>query len=140
MNKNAKGIGFYLLLGIMFLLLAFSLKESFDSRSTCTYREFEEMLEEGQVAKVEVVQNQATPTGVLEITKTDGTEETVNVSDVNTAQELVSKYDKVFLEVRDVEKESVFLTTVLPILLMGGFLLFFMAMYRRRGTEQMNIY
>ena len=33
MNKNAKGIGFYLLLGIMFLLLAFSLKESFDSRS-----------------------------------------------------------------------------------------------------------
>ena len=133
MNKNAKGIGFYLLLGIMFLLLAFSLKESFDSRSTCTYREFEEMLEEGQVAKVEVVQNQATPTGVLEITKTDGTEETVNVSDVNTAQELVSKYDKVFLEVRDVEKESVFLTTVLPILLMGGFLLFFMAMMNRQG-------
>ncbi len=133
MNKNAKGIGFYLLLGIMFLLLAFSLKESFDSRSTCTYREFEEMLEEGQVAKVEVVQNQATPTGVLEITKTDGTEETVNVSDVNTAQELVSRYDKVFLEVRDVEKESVFLTTVLPILLMGGFLLFFMAMMNRQG-------
>ena len=133
MNKNAKGIGFYLLLGIMFLLLAFSLKESFDSRSTCTYREFEEMLEEGQVAKVEVVQNLATPTGVLEITKTDGTEETVNVSDVNTAQELVSRYDKVFLEVRDVEKESVFLTTVLPILLMGGFLLFFMAMMNRQG-------
>ncbi|MDO5345081.1 MAG: ATP-dependent zinc metalloprotease FtsH [Lachnospiraceae bacterium] len=133
MNKNARGIGFYLLLGIMFILLVFSLRESFDSRSTCTYRDFKEMLAEGQVAKVEVTQNQATPTGVLEITKTDGTEHTLNVSDVNAVQELVEGYDGVFLEIRDVEKESVFLTTILPILLTGVFILFFMAMMNRQG-------
>ena len=133
MNKNARGIGFYLLLGVMFLLLVFSLRESFDSRSTCTYQEFEEMLEEGQVAKVEVIQNQATPTGVLEVTRTDGTEEIVNVSDVNPPQELVRTYDQVVLEVKDVEKESVFLTTILPILLTGVFLLFFMAMMNRQN-------
>lgn len=132
MNKNTRGFGFYLLAGLMFVMLVFSLKNSFMNRSDITYREFQKMLEENQVASVEVIQNQEAPTGSLQVLETDGSVSMVIVSDVIAAQEMLEGYD-VPVMVRDVEKDSIFLTTILPILLMGALLMFFFAMMNRQG-------
>ena len=116
----------------MFLLLVFSLRENFGTGSACTYKEFQQLLEQKEVVKVEVIQNQEVPTGSLVFTVRDGSVSTVNVSDVKEAQEMLEQYD-VTVQVRDVERDSVFLTTMLPILLMGALLLFFMAMMNRQA-------
>ena len=141
MNRNTRGIGFYLLAGLMFLLLVFSLRENFGTGSACTYKELQQLLEQKEVVKVEVIQNQEVPTGSLVFTVRDGSVSTVNVSDVKEAQEMLEQYD-VTVQVRDVERDSVFLTTMLPILLMGALLLFFMAMMNRQAgggnTKMMN--
>ncbi len=132
MNKNTRGFGFYLLAGLMFVMLVFSLKNSFMNRSDITYKEFQKMLEENQVASVEVIQNQEAPTGSLQVLETDGSMSMVIVSDVIAAQEMLENYE-VPVMVRDVEKDSIFLTTILPILLMGALLMFFFAMMNRQG-------
>ena len=132
MNRNTRSMGIYLLAGLMFLLLVFSLRENFDTGSACTYKEFQQMLNQDEVVKVEVVQNQEVPTGSLIITVRDGSVNTINVSDVKEIQAMLEQYD-VTVVVRDVEKDSIFLTTMLPILLMGALLLLFMAMMNRQA-------
>ena len=132
MNRNTKGMGFYLLAGLIFLVMVFSLKDNFNLGSTRTYKEFQQLLEQDQVVSVEVVQNQEVPTGSLLVTVKDGTVDTINVSDVTEAQTLLDQYD-VTVDVRDVEKDSIFLNTMLPILMMGALLLFFMAMMNRQA-------
>ena len=135
-------MGIYLLAGLMFLLLVFSLRENFDTGSACTYKEFQQMLNQDEFVKVEVVQNQEVPTGSLIITVRDGSVNTINVSDVKEIQAMLEQYD-VTVVVRDVEKDSIFLTTMLPILLMGALLLFFMAMMNRQAgggnAKMMNL-
>ena len=118
MNRNARGIGFYMLVGVMLILLAFSLRNSFSLRPDITYKEFQRRLEAGQVAAVDIQPNQEVPTGVLRITARDGSDASVNVLDVAEVQKLLEEYDSVAVTIEAVEKDSIFLTTILPILLM----------------------
>ena len=135
MNRSFRSIGFYLLLGLLFSVMVFGLREGLGSRTSLSYREFTELLENGEISSVEIRQNQEVPTGVLEITRTDGTQDTLYVSDVTEAQKLLSaeEYKGIGIKVYDVSRESIFLTTVLPILLMGVMILFFMAMMNRQS-------
>ena len=133
MNKTTRGIGVYIFLALMFIMIIFGLRDTFDDRSACTYREFQTLLDDGKVVRVEITQNQTAPTGVLDVTEKDGTVAKVNVSDVNTVQELLNQYSDVTVELKDVEKDGIFLTTILPILLTGAMLLFFIAMMGRQS-------
>lgn len=141
MNKSTRGMSFYLLAGLIFLVLVFSLRQNFGTGANRTWKEFQQLLDQGEVVKVEVIQNQEVPTGSLVFTIKDGSVNTVNVSDVLEAQETLEAYN-LDVEVRDVERDSVFLTTMLPILLMGALLIFFMAMMNRQAgggnTKMMN--
>ena len=130
-GKNVRGIGFYLVLAVLFFLMVYGLRETLSTRQTMTYKDFQQLLEEDRIASVTIAQNKEVPTGVLTITQMDGTEETLNVSDVVKAQELLSEYD-IKVEVEDVVRDGFFLTTILPILLMGVMILFFMAMMNRQ--------
>ncbi len=135
MNNNTRtirGLSFYLVLAILFFVMVLGLRETLASRQTITMQEFQELLGSDQVASVEIVQNKEVPTGVLNITRMDGNVETLNVSDVVAVQEFLKDYD-VKVKVDDVIKESVFLTTILPILLMGLLLIFFMGMMTRQS-------
>ena len=55
----------------------------------------------------------------------------VNVTDVNTAQEILEKYD-IHPDVKDVPQESAFLTTFLPVILTGAFILILFVMMNRQ--------
>ena len=132
MNRSTRGLWGYILLVLLFLFLIFGLRDSFDGAEDCTYREFQELLEEGQILSVEVIQNQVAPTGVLKGVLQDGSMVEVNVSDVNQAQEMMDGYE-VEVSVRNVERDSVFLTTILPILLTGVVVVFMMAMMNRQS-------
>ena len=79
-------------------------------------------------------QNKEVPTGRLEIQMKDQSEDVkyLNVSDVNEIQELLSKAD-VKCTLDDVPKESWFMTTMFPTLLMVGVVIFLFMMMNRQG-------
>ena len=130
--RNYRSIGFYILLAALFAMMVFGLKETWKTRETLSYKEFEELLKNDQIASVLIDQNKEVPTGVLNITRMDGTADVMNVTDVTQAEELLSGYD-VKVQINDVTRDSMFLTTMLPILLTGVMLLFFMAMVNRQA-------
>ena len=133
MNRNAKGLIFYLVGILMIILLVATFRDRLEASQTWNYRQFEEALEEEEVVKVAVTQNKEVPTGVLRVTIDSGEVKIVNVSDVKEAQQLLDSYPDVELEVSDVVQESVFLTAILPVLLMGLILLFFFTMMNRQA-------
>ena len=133
MNRNAKGLIFYLVGILMIILLVATFRDRLEASQTWNYRQFEEALEEEEVVKVAVTQNKEVPTGVLRVTIDSGEVKIVNVSDVKEAQQLLDSYPDVELEVSDVVQESVFLTAILPVLLMGLILVFFFTMMNRQA-------
>ena len=94
-----------------------------------------EALEQGEVVSVEIRQNTQVPTGRVSVHLKDGTQGSFAVSDVNRIQELIREADPdVPLIVGDVPAQSVFLTTVLPMLLMALLIfVFFFLMNRQAG-------
>ncbi|WP_182310877.1 ATP-dependent zinc metalloprotease FtsH [[Clostridium] nexile] len=99
-----------------------------------TYQEFTQAVQDGEVDSVIIRQNKEVPTGRLEIQMKDQSEDVkyLNVSDVNEIQELLSKAD-VKCTLDDVPKESWFMTTMFPTLLMVGVVIFLFMMMSRQG-------
>ncbi len=133
MNRNAKGLVFYLAGILVIFLLVATFRDRLQASQTWTYRQLEESLADGDVSRVAITQNKEVPTGVLRVTLLSGEIKVVNVTDVKTAEALVSKYDQVLLEVGDVTRDSVFLTAILPVLLMGALLMFLFSMMNRQA-------
>ncbi len=125
------------MLGILLILLIFTLRDSFNGRSDITERDLKTMLEDGKVSMVEIVQNEEVPTGSLKVTTTDNEQMSVNVTDVNKASELISGYD-VTVRVDDVTRRSTLFSTFLPILVTGLMMfLLFTLMNRQQGGGSM---
>ena len=137
MNKGTRATGLYLVAGLLLILLIFTLRDSFNGRSDITSRQLKAMLEAGKVSMIEVIQNEEVPTGSLKITTTDNEELSMNVTNVNSAVNMVGKYD-VTVRVQDVSRRSTLFSTFLPVLLTGlMMLLLFTLMSRQQGGGSM---
>ena len=117
MNKKSsyRGLGFYIGLILIVVCVWYWLDGS-SLTNAYSKSEFEKALKNGKVASVEVVQNREVPTGSLEITLTDSSEETLYASDVNEMQNLMEQYQFSKYVVKDVPAES-WLMNLLPLLL-----------------------
>ena len=133
MNRNFRGIVFYLaaILGIFLLVATF--RDRLEASQAWNDSQLEEGLEKGWVVKVEITQNREVPTGVLRITLKSGEIKIVNVTDVRAAQELLKAYPAVSVEVSDVTRDSVFLTSILPVLLVCVLMFFIFSMMNRQA-------
>ena len=138
MNKKGRGIGrFSTLIIVLFVLgLYYVVGQMAMQQQSYTYENFIEAVEQGQVQSVVIEQDKAVPTGSLELTLESGDSKYVNVSDVNEAQEILKKAGITDIEVLAVPEDSLFLTSILPTLLMVGALIFvFMMMNRPTGAN-----
>jgi len=90
-----------------------------------------EAVQEEKVKSVVVKQGKSVPTGTLELTLNDGDLKYVNVSDVNDAQKYLNDAGITKIKVEQVEEESWFMTHLLPVLLVGGILVFAMILMNR---------
>ena len=99
-----------------------------------TFTQFEEAVTQDNVTDVVINQNKAVPTGVVTLTLEDSeTSARVNVSDVNEVQKLLDKHD-IDYRIGDIPNDSLFATTVLPVILMlVGFMFITMLMSRQGG-------
>ena len=77
------------------------------------YKDFESDLKSGRITDVVISQNAEVPTGTLTITFTDGSRDTLNVSDVVSVQQKLDDKNITYT-VRDVKRDSVWMTTILP--------------------------
>lgn len=125
MNKGIKaGIGFYLVIFIIGLLGIYMYSQSIQNETDeYTINQFMNDLEEGNVTRILVTQNEEIPTGVITATLKTGSH-SFYVSDVNSIVEMTSQHEDVKIYMEDVKRPSI-LITILPYILMGVVLIFF---------------
>lgn len=135
MKKNHRGIGFYIGLVLIVILVWYLLGNSQDTAGAYTYAEFEKALDKDEVVAVTIQQNREIPTGVLRITLKNEQSVKLNVSDVNDAQQLMEKYDFDSYVMRNVPSEN-WLTSLLPLLVVFAamFILFMMMNNQNAGA------
>ena len=117
MNRKSRGISFYFLILMMFMVLGVIWKGMWTQREVnINYTEFEKCLDSGDVYLINIVQNTEVPTGVVEVTMKNGTIKNLHVSDVN---EIVTELKDKFPDytMADVKRENWFVTYMLPSLL-----------------------
>lgn len=135
MNNKAKGfsgISFLICLALLFAVY-WSLLGTGDSRKTYNYNDFEQSLEKDEVSKVVLEMDKAVPTGTVRVWLTDDTTEEFDVTDVKVVEELLKEHEDVEYDLKGVPKESVFLTAILPTLIMAGVFLFVFSIGNRQG-------
>ena len=133
MSRNSRGIGIYFMTIAIVLLLLYAFRGGWSDNQTITYQEYSEELKDGKITRVDIYQNSQVPTGSLTLTLTDGSKQTLNVSDVTAAQTELNASD-VTTYLHDVEQTSIFMTSILPTLIMAVVVIFlFMMMNRQAG-------
>ena len=135
-SKKSRGMGgasIFMVVALALLVYWFIGQMNMKQREY-TYQEFTQAVQSGDVGSVIIRQNKEVPTGRLEIQMKDQSEDVkyLNVSDVNEIQELLSKAD-VKCTLDDVPRESWFMTTMFPTLLMVGVVIFLFMMMNRQG-------
>ena len=131
MNRQPGKIGLYLVLIVMLVAGYFYLNNQVTSQSNYTMEKLEQAAQDGKVTSASLYQNREVPTGSVTAEISGEGQKKVNVTDVNTAQEILEKYD-IHPDVKDVPQESVFLTAFLPVILTGVFILLMFVMMNRQ--------
>ena len=131
MNRQPGRIGLYLVLIVMLVAGYFYLNNQVASQSNYTMDKLEQAAQDGRVTSATLYQNREVPTGSVAAGIEGEGQKKVNVTDVNTAQEILEKYD-IHPDVRDVPQESVFLTSLLPVIITGVFIVFMFIMMNRQ--------
>ena len=143
MNRNGRGMNLIISLLLVAMLLFWFSSTLKEMENTCTQAEFNQMLESGDVSGVIVVQNKEVPTGSAQINLKDGGEKNLVVTDVNVLIDQLEEYGVEYVP-QDVPGDNVFMTSILPALIMvGGIALIFMMMNAQNaqmngGSKMMN--
>ncbi len=131
--RSASGATFAVFVIVVLFALWFAGRMQVQNQEM-TYTRFAQEVQAGNVEDVTINQNKTVPTGYVTFTlKDSGTTSKVYVSDVNTVQEMMKKYDMDY-RMPNVPEDGLFETMVLPVLLTAvAFLLIFMLMNRQAG-------
>ena len=132
MNRNSRGIGIYFLTIAIVLLLLYAFRGGWSDTQTITQQEYSEEVTGDKIARADIYQNSQVPTGRVELTLTDGSRQQINVSDVNTAQTELNDAG-VTTYLHDVEQTSIFMTSILPTLIMAVVVIFLFMMINRQA-------
>ena len=117
MNKRGNGLGFYIVVLLIFVGLAmiWSRMQSTSSQSI-NHEMYESYLSSGEVAAIELIQNAEVPTGEVRLIMKSGVSLYMYTSDINKiADELDKKFPGYTLN--DVKREGWFTSYVLPSLI-----------------------
>ena len=132
MNRNAKGLGFYLIVVLLILLLLTYFRGGLEASQSWNYDQLEEAITQEEVVKVEITPNQEVPTGSLKVLLSDGNVKYVNVTDITKAESELREHESIDVEIEDVERSSVWIS-ILPSVLIGIVLVFVFTMMNRQA-------
>ena len=128
MKKGSKEIFFYLTVVAIIIGIVYYVTINSNVSQDYNYETFVGDLMEGQIDNVVIKQNKEIPTGKLTITYKNDDVKSLFVPDVNRATEDLRKAKDTKYVVKDVSRDSIFLTDILPliIILATGIFFFFM--------------
>lgn len=133
MNKNGRSLNSYFIVILILLGLTFFISTLNEKQEIYTKAELTADLENGQVTHVEIQPNKETPTGAVKATLANGNVKIAYVSDVKEIEQMLSRYgiDPIM---RDVPKESWFMTYMLPMLVVLIIGVFFFVMMNSQNS------
>ena len=132
MKNVLKGSIFYVIIAIIVVLGINYIRGNLVENTGVTYSQFQKYVAQNKVSGVEVRQNSQGVTGELTVHLKDGEYRPLDVSDVTKAEDLLDQKNISYKVT--VEKESVFMTTVLPMLLICVIFMVFFTMGSRQAT------
>lgn len=130
-SKGGGGIIFYILLAVIIGIIVFTIKQNSKIADDYSYAQFVEDLNNGIVKEVTIVQNEEAPTGKItvyfNVDKKDSV--TTYVTNVTNVEKVIAEHNlkgesKVELTTRDIKRESIFLTTILPFIIISVIVIF----------------
>ena len=132
MKNVLKGSIFYIIIAIIVVLGINYIRGNLVENTGVTYSQFQKYVAQNKVSGVEIRQNSQGVTGELTIHMKQDENLTLDVSDVTKAEELLDQKQIPYRVT--VEKESIFMTTVLPMLLICVIFMVFFTMGSRQAT------
>ncbi len=118
MKKQMKGVGFYFVLVVLICIAIYMMFFKGQKDNSYTYSNFLADLEKGNVEDITIVPNKEIPTGKLKFTiKDSGKKKSLYVADIRTVADTIIDEEGSYV-MNDVKRDSVFLTTVLPLVVM----------------------
>lgn len=118
MNKRMRtGYGYYaLILIIIIAAVWFSGRMNSTQSNNYNYTEFQQDVLDGKVSSVEILQNQEVPTGRVDVVFQEGEDKSFYTADVKEVEQFIQSFDslKENYVIRDIQKTSWIITTLLP--------------------------
>lgn len=133
MNKRSRGYNVYFVLVLLLLALLVIPNLLDGGRVEYTRGELIQDLEEGNVVFASISPSRQTPTGEVDFVLSNGPSRTLYVTDVSEIEQLLISYG-LDPEVKKVQEESWFLTSVFPVLLAIIVMVFFFVMINSQNS------
>ncbi len=113
MSKAGRNLGIYFIVVTVIMILVMFINNSNTMDTQFSSKSFEEALENGTISSVEIAQNKETPTGSMKIVLQSGEVRTMNISNVESMEEVLKYYDIEYIT-GPVPRESVIAQYILP--------------------------
>ena len=132
MNKQARSwIPSILLLIVLFVGGYWFMTRQFTINNSYSQQDFYESVQNNEVESVYIHPNKEYPTGRVSVDLTNGNSVQFYALDVKEIQDFLGDYSEIALEVGDVPGDNIFLSSVLPIILVAGMAFFLISMMSR---------
>lgn len=137
-----RSFGIYMFIMLLLIVWYMTFSENRSSADAYTKQDFVEDLKDMNVADAIISPNSEVPTGVLTVRLKVGSTQKLNVSDVPYIESLLDEYGVKYV-IEDVARESIFLSTILPIVLTAVmvFIIYLFMMRQNNGgggSKMMN--
>ena len=133
MNKQARSwIPSILLLIVLFVGGYWFMTRQFTINNSYSQQDFYESIQNNEVESVYIHPNKEYPTGRVSVDLTNGNSVQFYALDVKEIQDFLGDYSEIALEVGDVPGDNIFLSSVLPIILVAGMAFFLISMMSRQ--------
>ncbi len=137
MIRNSKGPGFYLVIVGLIFLSYFILQSTMLRPSQVSMGKLESIMKEETAVFAEVHQNPQVPTGYLDVTMMNDEVYRVQFTDVKDAEKFLVEENINYI-VQEMPRENMFLTSVLPTLLIVFVVLFLFLFMNRQAAGGNN--
>jgi len=136
LKRHSSGMGMYLIfLAVMFL--AYFFLQGSGSSDGPTLQDMKNAVEKDLVKQADIFQNAEVPTGYVKLHLTDEKVMEINVSDVREIEEYLTGQE-VRYYLHDVPQQSIFLTSILPMIMMIGVVILLFVLMNRQASGGNN--
>ncbi len=137
---KTKGIGVYFLILACVLVAMWWMTKGADYNDAYNYNDFLTDLEQAKISSIEIVQNAEVPTGELKaiIKGEQPVEISIYVPDINAVLEDLESVGFTEYRITDVQRDSFFLTTILPFLIALIVIIVFFTMMNNQASGGSN--